>query len=259
MPKHIAVYHLSTTGGTNLELRAQTDDILTISAAGRFFVPAGAPYLWGVDVYSSNVVKAYLVTPSIQSKYRRVYITSDRNFGFQLDQIASIIHKFNPPLELVPTEELAIYVDAASASSAYNILAAVVFQTRERERMPETTSMWYKFICSGTGTAFKWSTFDCTPEFSLEAGEYIAVGGIVFAPGISGYFRLIFPGQVYRPPIGHVGSYTADYPVYFRERYNELFDEPLGRFTHQELPKLQVWATTAVSNPVLWLNIVKIR
>lgn len=255
MPKHLAVYYVSSTfGASDVELTAQTDDVLTISAAGRFFVSAGAPILEDVDFVSSiDINYAYVSSPTIASRIRRLYVLDVATKGLRCNDPDVMIKGLPQPYQLTPTEELSVYVNAPAQASATAMVGAVILRTPERAQAPQGTPYPLYFTCTGAGVANRWVTYTCQPEFALEAGQYTVIAAVT--QDVAGYARLIFPRQVYRPPVLLTTRGSRRNPACYKPALDLYYDEPLGTFTHQELPQLQIWSTAAVNNPdlVLWV------
>lgn len=255
MTFHIIAHRINGQGVTEAEPTAIQDDILTISVGTRFYIPSEYNYVHYVIARGTLLNSVRLSTPSIEAKRLRYFIFPIDRRGLINDPIDPVYAKYNPPIELVPTEELRYLVSLASASAAADHVILTVLGPREPRRgQPSDLRIARGTFSVTVGSAWTWTSTPITLDVPLEAGQYNLWGAFVNAPNLVAA-RLLLYGQVWRPPAVALASGDIISTTYSRDFFEEFTGYLYGTFTHMTLPQLQILtlATGAISGQVYLL------
>lgn len=244
MTFHIIAHRINGQGVTEVEPTAIQDDILTISVGTRFYIPSEYNYVHYVIARGSLFTSVRLSTPSIEAKRLRYYIFPINKRGLTEDPITPIYAKYNPPIELVPTEELRYLVSLASAQNPADHIILTILGPREPRRgQPGDLRIARGTFSVNVGSAWTWTSTPITLDAPLEAGEYNLWGAIVNAPNLVAA-RLLLYGQVWRPPAVAFASGDIISTTYSRTLFEEFVGYLYGVFTHMTLPQLQIMTSS---------------
>jgi len=163
-------------------------------------------------------------------------------------------------LELFPTMPIPLDVDEALNVLMTNDAVtgargyAAVFRSDGPVTPVEGDIRTIKCTTTLTPTANQWSSGSITPVQDLPVGTYQLVGAKLIGGDTAGYFRFIpIGGPVWRP--GGIISRSV------REKDIRPFRRGgLGvwlEFTHNVLPQIEVMELAAVSNPDLYIDVIK--
>lgn len=256
MVAHLCAYYQSTFNITDFAINTVVDDILTRTSPERFMIPAGMNYVGWQYAAATNLTRSRLFTPSLEVK-RFLAITNPHRIGGVLPPLdIPRVCKYDPLLELVPTEELQFRF-SVGGTAAQDIYGLVFLQAGP---LPPVPAGERKIIrCTSTTTLTKgvWTTVRLTPDIALEAGTYALIWFIAISTNVIAA-RVMIPGQVWRPGmLGFPGS--EDAALAFAHEYKVIFPQfEMGRFGHLQIPEFQFLANAADTSEVVYLFLVKI-
>jgi len=255
MTFHVIAHRINGQGVTEAEPTAIQDDVLTISVGTRFYVPAEYNYVHYVFARGSLLSSVRLSSPSIEAKRLRYYIFPVEKRRLTNDPLSPVYAKYDPPLELVPTEELRYLVSLASAAApADHVILTVLGPRDPRRGTPADLRIARGTFAVDVTTAWTWTSTSITLDVPLEAGQYNLWGAIVCAPNLVAS-RLILYGQVWRPPAIALADGDIISNTYSRELFDEFVGYLYGTFDHLHIPQIQVLtsATGRISGQVYLL------
>lgn len=103
-------------------------------------------------------------------------------------------------------------------------------------------------------TADVWSLGVLTPQQQLPAGKYQVVGMCAVVAAECGWARLVLTGYSWRP--GCPYRTAIQNPDITEFRYGRM--GVWGEFQHNTIPRLQVLTLSAVANPDIYLDLIKV-
>jgi hypothetical protein len=240
MTFHLCAHKITAQGVTEVEPTAIQDDVLTISVGTRFYIPAEYNYVHYIFARGTLFNYVRLSTPSIEARRLRYYVIPVDKRALTQDSITPIYAKYDPPLELVPTEELRYLVSLAGASSAADHVVLTVLGPREPRRgTPADLRIARGTFSVSAGTAWTWTSAPITLDVPLEAGQYTLWGAAVQAPNLVAA-RLILYGQVWRPPAIALASGDPIGTTYSPRLFEEFVGYQYGTFDHMHVPQIQI-------------------
>lgn len=153
------------------------------------------------------------------------------------------------PLTLTSTEKLIVKGQGTTAGADTIVVLCL------GDSLPTPVSgniRTIKATVNVTTTPYEWSSGTLTLTQSLKSGTYDLVGLIVPDPRVI-TARVIFPGAGWRPGILGTTFTTSE----LLNKY--LFGNfgVYGSFTHIQLPQLELLTTTTITNPVVYLQLIK--
>lgn len=252
---HLCAFYESIDSASLVELNTVVDDILTRSGTKRFLIPGEFNHILWAAALGTNVTRAQIVTPSLGVARQSFEIIprrrGDASFSLTHRQIA-----LPPaPVPLIPSEEISVQAaeDAAGASSVYTLIAL------GPETQPALPTGLVRMI-RGTGatplTANTWTTVSITPDLSLEPGRYQLIGFIPISAGCIAA-RAIITGQTWRPGMPGLAASEAAAVDFDPIRDEQLMFEPMGEFTHVNLPQFQFLSASADTSEVVYLYVIR--
>lgn len=244
MPHHTVLYSSSIATGTEAQINAVPDGIITIQ--NNNFLPQRqyqAAYLAGC---ATNMQRLRFRTPSIRQIadhwVRAINRANTWGFPQRLD------HGGRNALMFRAGEEITALAtqNAAGAQTQY-----VALGLAETPPAPVAGSAYsYRGTSSGTATAGSWTLVPVTWTDALPDGEYAVVGGTFFsATNLVG--RLVFENQTLRP--GGLGVQALENDVDPLFRYGGL--GVWGTFRNST-PQLEVFCTAADTAHEVYLDII---
>lgn len=260
MTFHLIAHVINAQGVSNAEPTAVQDDVLTISLGTRFYIPSEYNYIHYIFARGTLFNRVLLSTPSIEARRLRFYVFPIDKRGITTDPITPIFAKYNPPVELVPTEELRYIVDLAGAAAAAPHIILTVLGRREIPRgNPENLLIARGTFSTDVNTAFTWVSTAPALDVPLEAGTYRLWGALVQASNLVAA-RLLLYGQVWRPPAIALASGDIINTTYSRRLIDEFVGIQYGEFDHLHIPQIQIMTSSTgnVSGQV-YLFVEKVR
>lgn len=245
MPHHTVMFSSSIATGTETQVNAVSDGIITIQ--NNNFLPQRpyqAAYIAGC---ATNMQRVRVRTPSIRqiADHWVRGLNQANTWGFP----QRVDHGGRNALNFKSGEEITVLAtqNAAGAQTQYVALALA-------DSMPAPvagTSYCYRGTSATTATAGAWSLLSATWTDALPDGEYAVVGGTFFSAGCL-LGRLVFENQTMRPGALGIQSLTNDVDPIFR--YGGL--GVWGTFRNYAPPQVEVFCTSADTTHEFYLDIV---
>lgn len=255
MATHLVAYYRSSYGDVDAEMTAIPDDVLTRTIPTRFSVPADINRVKWMAALGANLTKAQLKAPSLEVRRTQAIITPHVTGGVAFPLAYQALSKPLSPIELVPTEDLAVLVSngGASASPYYSL---VCFGPADLPPVPAGDIRMVRCTGSTTLTANQWTTVQVTPDVALEAGQYTLVGFIPISTSIVAA-RALIPGQVARPGVIGLAGAEATVKQYANTLFDGLVGYAMGSFTHTTPPQFQFLSSASDTAQVVYMLLVK--
>jgi len=266
------------TAVTTLDALAGLDDEHVRVVGDDIYVPVDLPNMVGIVVAhgtgtaKGNPTEARIESPPLRELVLPYVVNlSDTLDGFHkhVENVASsytqnadtayeLAQKYavelfpENPLPLEGGEALNIMLTNGATTGARGIALVIVANAAISPIRGDVRTI--KGTTSFTPTVNTWSSAPITLDQSLPVGRYAVVGAKVVGGATYGFFRLIFTGYTWRPGGVIVRDIRLEVDKLFRRGGLGIW----GTFRHDQPPRLEVMEITAVANPVVYLDIMKV-
>ena len=246
---HLAAYFVAVGQVANLDMTAQTDQILPIDSANHF-LPNDQLNMIGAYASALTINRARLDSP----RYRQIaqpYI-EPVNLALLPAHNPNYMDRYDNPLRVPALSPLAAQMTSALACGTE---ASFVGLWLESQRRPAPVGDIYTLRATGatTVTAKAWSDVALTFDQSIVEGTYAVIGGCAYAT-TAVFWRLIFDNQFYRP--GGIGFATRGLrgpPRQYGGGWGLW-----GTFKNTSMPRLQIYCNAADTAQTLFLECIKV-
>jgi len=249
---HTCVYYNSAiaAGATDQDMTAISDPAITVSPNGHFiftFVPR---------IIMAYALETSLTRARIQSPKTRALMNP---YISPFERAAAVPNRplvcdlTTGPIQLAPIDETQVLMSNNLGAATEAGFAALWIDDGNTQH-PRGNTFCIRATTSFTPTVGAWTTATITIDQVLPSGRYSVVGLQTVGSGLF-VSRLVFPLQQLRPGAvasAAFGNYPGDY---FRRGYIGEF----GQFESVAQPQIDVFAITAVANPEVYMDLIKIR
>ena len=253
MTTHLCAYKDTLATNVEKEMACVKDDVLTRTAANRFMIPAEVPNVYYKAALSTMLTKARVYTPSLEVRRTVPYVIPHIRGEIKFTPSLFAVDKVEPPIALVPTEELSFYATADGDVDAYGLVSLM---PAALPPVPAGDVRIVRSTSATTLTANEWTSCKLTPDVTLEAGTYTLIGMLgISANAIA--IRAIISGQVWRPGTPAFAGAEKDVLECASDFLSEVQRYAMGSFTHLTLPEVQFLSSAADTSEVVYLYLVK--
>lgn len=244
---HLCAYSALLAAGTDLDVAAVRDDILTIQ--NNHFVLPRSMDLIAAAAMSATLSDARIASPTM----RQIFNPHIRpiTVGATPGNDANVWLLDHYPFMVPPWEEIqALVTEAAGVTEQSTVLAWLRLQY---EAPPSGRVYPWKWTSTTAATANAWTTVASTFADALPIGNYCIIGSEHFSTNAQAH-RIIFPDQVYRPGMLSFAS-TGQRLPYAMGMYQFGV---MGYFRSNAIPQLQVLCNGADAVHTGFLHVVRV-
>jgi hypothetical protein len=245
---HLAAYNLALGVGTDIDVPALTDDILTIQ--NTHFVLSTQMQLMGGLAYSPLLDRIKLASPSMRqlaAPYMRPIqqgaagVSNPNMFLFD-----------NNPFVLNPYEEIQLLATSAIAASTERFVAGL-FLSQGKTPVPMGGWTYLRFTSSVAAVANVWTSVTLTWADTLPAGLY-SMCLSEHNSATAQFHRWIISNQQPRPGYpSFVNSFSRHPYAISKGQFGQM-----GVFRSNDQPRLQVLCTSADATHVGYLAVQRV-
>jgi hypothetical protein len=252
MPFHVIAFRESRSAAATLDTVAPVPDPVGTIIKETYIVPATYNKIVALNGGAVEATEMKISAPSIRDEG-----------DFQVEPIETqdyptieqkIIDLRTNPLALESGEGLSVLASNTAPAAGQTADVYCVTFLADGPIAPVTGRMiTVKATATGTLTAGQWTNLPIMFAVDLPVGTYAIVGMRAESPGLIAA-RLVSPEVPYRP--GVLGRHSATEEELTMFRYGR-FGEFL-RFAHNRPPTVDFLSVSADSNPVVYLDLVKV-
>lgn len=245
---HLAAYSTLLGVGTDIDVPALSDDILTIQ--NNHFVLNQPMGLMAAMAYSPLLDRCKLASPTM----RQLAPPYLRPVGQGLVGVTNpniALYDYSP--YMIPAfEEMQALLTSAIASLTERALLAIWLQANPQ---PIPPGGWtpLRFTSTGTAVANAWTTVPVVFQDTIPAGVYAAVV-TEHTSSNAQLHRWLFSNQVLRPGFPSFSSVASRHPYAICKGQFGV----MGQFRSNDLPRLQVLCNAADAVHTGYMSVVKI-
>jgi len=200
-----------------------------------------------VDILSDTLDGYHKHVENLAASY-----TQNADTAYELAQRYAVMLFPDNPIPLVATEALTVELANRAVTGARGIALVMLADKAIAPIRGDIRTV--RGTTNFTPTANAWSSGAITLDQDLPAGRYAVVGAKVVGGATYGFFRLIFTGYTWRPGGVIVRDIRLEVDKLFRRGCLGVW----GTFRHDQPPRLEVMEITAVANPTVYLDIMKV-
>lgn len=253
---HLVAFYGNIAPNVDTELSVVPDTILTQPSATRIRIPGELTTIHFAFASSVNLVKAEIVTPSLEVRRVTQRIIPHNRGSLHAYVSNAIIHKPVAETGLVATEDLSVVVRQNGAAAEYVCVLLSLKTPGDLPAIPAGDVRLIRATGSKTLTPGQWTLVTPVFDKALEPGEYAVVGLLAISPSLLAC-RVSFPGQVYRPGVVGLPGVEEVALVYDGDYLEFIQGYEFGRFTHIATPNLECLASGADTSQVFYFLTVK--
>jgi hypothetical protein len=244
---HLAAFAATLATGTDLDVAAVIDDILSIQNS-HFVLPRDMDLIMAAAM-SATLDRARLASPTMRQIFNP-YIRPI-TVGALLGNNANLQIMDEMPFKIPAWEEVAAQVTVAPGTTE----PACVLAWLRAQYVPPPQGRVYpwRFTSTTAAVANSWTTLALTFADALPVGMYAVIGSEHFSTNARAH-RIIFPDQVYRPGMPSFAS-TGQRLPYAISMYH--FGE-MGRFRSNAIPSVQVLCNGTDAAHTGYLHVVRL-
>jgi len=230
----VACHGTGTSGGSVTGVRLESPSLRRIYP---IYLPIAHPTVPNPHTHTENLASAY--TQNATTAEGIAFLG-----GIELFPTMPLTLDVNEHLEAMMTN--GALTGARGLIGVWLATEAISPVTGEIRTIKATTTF--------TPTANEWTSSELNFEVTLPVGRYRVVGAKVVAGDTYGLFRFIFTGGVWRP--GGILSRSLMEKEHYQFRRGILGN--WGEFDQITPPKIEIMELTAVANPDVYLDLIKI-
>ena len=245
---HTAAYSLAIPPGSDLDMPAVLDDILTIT--NNHFVMTANFQLVAAQVYSPLMDRAKISSPTMRQiapPYLRPVeqkLVGSSNYNMVLWD--------NNPFNLVPYEEIQLLATSTIGAATEQATGLIWIQQTEM-MIPSGGWIPLRFASVGTAVLGRWTTVPVIFADTIPSGVYAMVLSEVFSSNGQAH-RWIVSNQNLRPGYpSFVNSFSRHPYAVSKGQFGMM-----GQFKSNDLPRLQVYCNGVDAVHTGYLHVVRI-
>lgn len=245
---HLGAYTMALGVGTDIDVPALSDDILTIQ--NTHFVLSMPMDLIAAQIYSPLMDRAKLASPSMR-QIAAPYIRPVFN-GLTGPTNPNIWLLDSNPFRIQPFEEIQLLATSTIGAMTERAVGLIWLQMG-MEPVPAGNWIPLRFTSTTAAVANTWSTITITFADTLPAGVYAMVLSEVFSTNAQAH-RWIISNQTLRPGLPSFINSISRHPYAISKgQFGKM-----GQFRSNDLPRLQVLCNAADAVHSGYLSVVKI-
>lgn len=245
---HLAAYNMALGVGTDIDVPALTDDILTVQ--NNHFVLSTQMQLMGGLAYSPLLDRIKLASPSMR-QLAAPYMRPIQQGAAGVSNPNMFLMDMNPYI-LQPFEELQLLATSAIAASTERFVAGL-FLAQGKTPVPQGGWTYLRFTSSTACVANSWTSLTLTWADTLPAGLY-AMCMSEHTSATAQFHRWIISNQQQRPGYpSFVNSFSRHPYAISKGQFGQM-----GVFRSNDQPRLQVLATGTDAAHTGYLAVTKI-